>query len=254
MKLQQPTFNPIEAQTASVIEQSRSPEPLEPPKATRGQRLADAMASKVGSWAFIGTQSVILAGWIGANSLPGVPHWDQSPFILLNLVFSFASAYTAPVVLMSQNRQSEEDRENASINHKVNLQTAQDIELLHQKIDQLQTRQLSDLMQIVQQQATHTANVAQAPSKTYFAAETDRDEQSRSLRDDGKPKTISVLLPQSIFNNLQSVTDVSSTSNLQTKHKFFPSVALELGKELMADESLHLEPTEQIVNDSAESC
>jgi uncharacterized membrane protein len=107
---------------------------------TFGQKLADAMAAKVGSWGFLIGQTIVLTGWVGANTIPGMPHWDQSPFILLNLVFSFASAYTAPVVLMSQNRQSDEDREQSANNHLVNLRTAESIELLHRKLDELQSR------------------------------------------------------------------------------------------------------------------
>ena len=105
---------------------------------TLGQRLADSMTAKIGSWAFLTVQSGILAGWITLNSIPGVPHWDNNPFILLNLVFSFASAYTAPIVLMSQNRQSEQDRKLAEANHRVNIKAGQDVELLHAKIDALQ--------------------------------------------------------------------------------------------------------------------
>jgi uncharacterized membrane protein len=72
------------------------------------------------------------------NTIPGVPHWDANPFILLNLVFSFASAYTAPVVLMSQNRQSEQDRKIAEADSIVNVKSGQGVELLHAKIDALQ--------------------------------------------------------------------------------------------------------------------
>jgi uncharacterized membrane protein len=126
---------------------------------TFGQRLADSMASKVGSWAFLIGQTTVLAGWVGANLMPGVPHWDQSPFIMLNLVFSFASAYTAPVVLMSQNRQSEEDRENAQHNYQVTLQAAQNIELLHKKLDAEYTKKLDELTMLIQQQQQTTSEV-----------------------------------------------------------------------------------------------
>jgi uncharacterized membrane protein len=189
-------------------------------KGTRGQRLADAMASKVGSWAFIGAQSAILAGWIGANTMPGVPHWDESPFIMLNLVFSFASAYTAPVVLMSQNRQSEEDRENAEINHKVNLQAAQNIELLHEKISELQvakswhpqTQQLAELVELLQQQQTaYAAKVTQAPAQSYL----DQESLPQS-----QPTPATVLLSQPILNPAHSAYVSDFPSHLQTKHKF----------------------------------
>lgn len=119
---------------------------------TLGQRVADAMAAKVGSWGFLIGQTVVLSGWVGANLMPGVPHWDESPFILLNLVFSFASAYTAPVVLMSQNRQSEEERKKAEYDHLVNRKASHDIELLHKKIDILQSQQIQELTQIIKQQ------------------------------------------------------------------------------------------------------
>ena len=119
---------------------------------TRGQRLADKFAAQVGSWGFLIGQSTVLAGWVGINLMPGVPHWDESPFMMLNLVFSFASAYTAPIVLMSQNRQSDTNRKNSEIDHQVNLRAGQNIELLHEKLDDLHTQQLNELTQIVKEQ------------------------------------------------------------------------------------------------------
>ncbi|WP_448268345.1 DUF1003 domain-containing protein [Nostoc sp. DSM 114159] len=119
---------------------------------TPGQQLADKLANHVGSWKFLICQSTILAGWVGMNLTPGVPHWDNSPFIMLNLVFSFASAYTAPIVLMSQNRQSDTDRRSAEIDHQVNLKASQNIELLHQKLDELHSQRLNELTQIIKDQ------------------------------------------------------------------------------------------------------
>lgn len=125
---------------------------VSPEELTSGQRLADKLASHVGSWKFLICQSTILAGWVGMNLAPGIPHWDESPFIMLNLVFSFASAYTAPIVLMSQNRQSDTDRRNAEIDHQVNLRASQNIELLHQKLDELNAQKLNELTQIIKEQ------------------------------------------------------------------------------------------------------
>jgi uncharacterized membrane protein len=100
------------------------------------------------------------------NLAPGVPHWDESPFIMLNLVFSFASAYTAPIVLMSQNRQSDTDRKNAEIDHQVNLRASQNIELLHQKLDELHSQRINELTQIIkeQQQVINELKVAVVPA------------------------------------------------------------------------------------------
>ncbi|KYC43830.1 hypothetical protein WA1_01340 [Scytonema hofmannii PCC 7110] len=82
--------------------------------------------------------------------------------MMLNLVFSFASAYTAPVVLMSQNRQSDTDRRNAEIDHQVNLRAGQNIELLHEKLDEFHAQKLNELTQIIkeQQQALNEMKVA----------------------------------------------------------------------------------------------
>src|SRR3546814_13627010 len=80
---------------------------------TPGQRIADLVASAVGSWRFIIVQSVLLGAWIVGNAITGHTAWDPFPFILLNLLLSFQAAYTAPVIMMSQNRQAALDRQHA---------------------------------------------------------------------------------------------------------------------------------------------
>src|SRR4051812_20341274 len=77
------------------------------PTLTPGARLADRVAETVGSWRFIIIQSVLLGVWIILNMVAVVNQWDPYPFILLNLVLSFQAAYAAPIIMMSQNRQSE---------------------------------------------------------------------------------------------------------------------------------------------------
>ncbi len=92
---------------------------------TFGERLADGVAARVGSWPFIAAQSLVLALWIAGNGflirdwLGGRP-FDPYPFILLNLVLSFQAAYTGPVVMMSQNRQAARDRDEAEHDYEVN--------------------------------------------------------------------------------------------------------------------------------------
>lgn len=139
--------------------QSTKIQPPEKKPLTFGQRLADSMAAKVGSWAFLIGQSTVLVGWVSCNLMPGLPHWDESPFILLNLMFSFASAYTAPVVLMSQNRQSEEDRESANHNYQITLQAAQQLELLHEKLDAEYAKKLDKLTVLIEQQQQAASEV-----------------------------------------------------------------------------------------------
>ena len=139
MKLNKtPTNKVVELPTTQHHVQHGSPKQQKSNSELRGQRLADSMTAKIGSWAFLTAQSGVLVVWMTLNTIPGVPHWDAKPFILLNLVFSFASAYTAPVVLMSQNRQSGQDRKIAEADSIVNVKSGQGVELLHAKIDALQ--------------------------------------------------------------------------------------------------------------------
>jgi len=77
---------------------------------TVGQRVADGVAATMGSWRFIIIQSCILLAWLTLNSVAWINHWDSYPFILLNLALSFEAAYSAPIIMMSQNRQAAKDR------------------------------------------------------------------------------------------------------------------------------------------------
>ena len=81
-------------------------------EATFGERLADGIASFIGSWRFLIIQTFLVAVWITINSLEitGKIHLDPYPFILLNLAFSTQAAYTGPVLLLAGNRQSQKDR------------------------------------------------------------------------------------------------------------------------------------------------
>jgi uncharacterized membrane protein len=75
-----------------------------------GERISDTVAKVVGSWRFVIIQSTILILWLLWNSLTKQAQFDPYPYILLNLVLSFQAAYTAPLIMMSQNRQAEIDR------------------------------------------------------------------------------------------------------------------------------------------------
>jgi uncharacterized membrane protein len=102
---------------------------------TFGQKVADKVAEIVGSWPFIIIQSFILICWIVANVYlalhPEVlKAFDPYPFILLNLMLSFQAAYTGPIVMMSQNRQSEKDRLVAQSDFQCNQTAEEEIRLL----------------------------------------------------------------------------------------------------------------------------
>jgi uncharacterized membrane protein len=116
---------------------------------TFGQRVADRVAAGMGSWPFIIIQSLILAVWIVLNVTAWVAKWDPYPFILLNLALSFQAAYAAPFIMMSQNRQQDIDRVAAKNDYEVNIKAELEIELLHQKIDQLRQEEVVTLTQAV---------------------------------------------------------------------------------------------------------
>lgn len=116
---------------------------------TRGQRLADIVATTVGSWRFIILQSTAIVFWITGNILTGSHAWDPYPFILLNLLLSFQAAYTAPAIMMSQNRQSEMDRRHAQSDYEINVKAELEIELLHEKIDIMKEQELLVLTRAV---------------------------------------------------------------------------------------------------------
>lgn len=120
------------------------------PQLTLGQRVADRVAAVLGSWRFIFLQSVVLAAWVAINSLDGGGQWDPYPFILLNLVLSFQAAYAAPMIMMSQNRQQEVDRQQALNDYRINVKAELEIELLHQKIDELREKEVLALTNAIE--------------------------------------------------------------------------------------------------------
>jgi uncharacterized membrane protein len=127
------------------------------PELTRGAALADWVAETVGSWRFIVIQSVVLAIWIALNLIAAIYHWDPYPFILLNLVLSFQAAYAAPIIMMSQNRQSEIDRRRAEHDYRINVKAELEIELLHNKIDALREQEIVKLVSIIERLSAHLA-------------------------------------------------------------------------------------------------
>jgi len=118
---------------------SRNVNEIEEEQMTFGQRVADKVADTIGSWPFIITQTIILTIWIILNSiLVLIGKWDPYPFILLNLALSFQAAYSGPVIMMSQNRQSLKDRLSAEIDHQVNTKAELEINNLMVRMDELE--------------------------------------------------------------------------------------------------------------------
>jgi uncharacterized membrane protein len=120
---------------------------------TFGQHVADRVARFGGSWPFIGIFGGILVAWMVVNAwvLASKP-FDPYPFILLNLVLSTLAALQAPVIMMSQNRQSQKDRLHAQQDYEVNLMAEIEIRDLHDKMDSLRFKQWHELWHIQKRQ------------------------------------------------------------------------------------------------------
>ncbi len=118
---------------------------------TFGQRLADSVASGMGSWSFIIIQTGFVAVWMGLNILGFIRHWDPYPFILLNLLFSTQAAYAAPIIMMAQNRQSDRDRAQAYDDYQTNLEAKFEIESLQRQLNKIELEKLDKIMQMLEE-------------------------------------------------------------------------------------------------------
>ncbi len=122
---------------------------------TFGQRLADKVATFGGSWTFIIIFAAVLLSWVVLNSVLLARRnaaFDPYPYILLNLFLSMLAAIQAPIILMSQNRQSVKDRLDAAHDYEVNLKAELEILSLHEKLDELRDSKWTELITLQQEQ------------------------------------------------------------------------------------------------------
>jgi uncharacterized membrane protein len=113
---------------------------------TFGDRVADRVARFGGSWSFILGSIVFLVFWTAGNSfLLRKESFDPYPYIFLNLLLSMVAALQAPIIMMSQNRQAERDRVDATNDYKVNLKAEIEIMALHEKLDELRHSQTIEI-------------------------------------------------------------------------------------------------------------
>lgn len=104
---------------------------------TFGERVADKVASFGGSWTFVLLFTSGLVVWMAINTWLAREAFDPFPFILLNLALSTVAALQAPVIMMSQNRQSTKDRIRADLDYEINMKAELEIAHLHHKVDRL---------------------------------------------------------------------------------------------------------------------
>jgi CRP/FNR family transcriptional regulator, cyclic AMP receptor protein len=126
------------------IRATRNPNDLIDEDFTFGERIADAVASFGGSWAFIILFGVVLVTYTCINIALRGKAWDPYPFILLNLFLSMLAAIQAPVIMMSQNRQDKKDRLRSELDFDVNRRAESEIQNLSRKLN-LVTDKLGDL-------------------------------------------------------------------------------------------------------------
>ncbi len=116
-----------------------------------GQRLADIVANGMGSWKFIIIQTIFVITWMGMNLVGYLQHWDPYPFILLNLLFSTQAAYAAPIIMMSQNRQSDRDRAQAQADYITNLEAKEEIESLQRQLNKIEVDKLDKIILMLEE-------------------------------------------------------------------------------------------------------
>lgn len=113
-----------------------------------GDRLADRIASFGGSWKFIGIFTSFLLLWIIWNVLFFTKHFDEPPYILLNLILSFVASFQAPIIMMSQNRQASRDKQEAMIDFAINYRAEQEIDDMQAHLHRIES-EIHELKQLI---------------------------------------------------------------------------------------------------------
>ncbi len=116
---------------------------------TFGERLADKVASFGGSWTFLILFSAVIIGWVVLNSVMLAGGIDPYPYILLNLFLSMLASIQAPIIMMPQNRLAAKDRLSAAHDYEVNLKAEIKIMALHEKLDEIRSKDIAELLKHV---------------------------------------------------------------------------------------------------------
>ncbi len=120
------------------------------------QRIADKVASVMGSWTFIIAQTIFVILWMIFNLIAYFSHWDPYPFILLNLLFSTQAAYAAPIIMMAQNRQNERDRAQSLADYETNVAAKKEIEELQRHLSQIEDNKLDKIIELLEKKNSTT--------------------------------------------------------------------------------------------------
>jgi uncharacterized membrane protein len=121
-----------------------------------GARVADRVAAFIGSWQFIIIQSAVFVVWVVVNTLWlfSAYQFDPYPFILFNLFMSAEAAYSSPLILMSQNRQAERDRQQAQHDYDTNIAAKEEIETILRELGRIEIEKLDKILALLQEPAS----------------------------------------------------------------------------------------------------
>lgn len=143
---------------------------FEDPHPPFSSKMADRVAAFGGSWRFIIVFLSLMSGWIVLNLYLLHKPFDNYPFILLNLLLSTVAALQAPVIMMSQNRKEEKDRQRAINDYLINLKAEVEIRNVHEKLDLLIAEQMKTLFDIQKEQIIVMEDIRAAIRKDMQAA------------------------------------------------------------------------------------
>jgi len=119
--------------------------PMHKAHRTFGQKAADIITGFAGSWTFIFMFGIFFTIWVAVNTYFFVTYeigkpFDPYPFILLNLILSTLAAIQAPVILMSQNRESQRDRIRGEYDYAVNKKAEKEIEEIKEQLIRIERK------------------------------------------------------------------------------------------------------------------
>ena len=97
-------------------------------------RVTERIARFLGTGRYLVVQTLFVAVWILLNAVPGLAHFDPYAFLFLTLILSLQAAYSAPLILLAQNRQDDRDRVNLEQDRDHARQSHADIEYLAREV------------------------------------------------------------------------------------------------------------------------
>jgi len=136
-KIKKTTYTIVYMNIPFLPSEEEHPIVLKKKSLSLADRAADTMTQGMGSWSFLFIFGAIVAIWIALNVYGWWSNWDPYPFILLNLALSTISAFQAPVIMMSQNRQTDRDRISAKYDYAVNRKAEREIQLIQKDLEEL---------------------------------------------------------------------------------------------------------------------